>query len=380
MDFELNEEQRALADSVKAFIDERVDPRMPEIERTNAIPPELLTEASDLGLFGISIPEEYGGSNLSRLSRVLVHQMLGRSGFGFAGIFAAHGGIGSEALVTIGTPEQKQRYLPRMATGELRGCFALTEPGAGSDAGGITTTAVKKGDRYILNGVKHYISGSTHAGLLTVVARTNPAPRSKEMSVFLVEPTFKGFRIGTVYDTMGCKGHPIAELLFEDCEVPEENRLGPEGKGWLAATKTLMEGRPVVAARCVGACERLLEISTDYAKTRKQFGQAIGEFQGIHFMLADMATRTEASRLLTYRAAVLADEGRVTSQDTSMAKLFASETLAFVADSALQIQGGSGYITDNPVGRFYRDARITRIYEGTSEIQRGIIGRSMLRN
>jgi acyl-CoA dehydrogenase len=380
MDFELNEEQRALADSVKAFIDERVDPRMPEIERTNAIPPELLKEASDLGLFGISIPEEYGGSNLSRLSRVLVHQMLGRSGFGFAGIFAAHGGIGSEALVTIGTPEQKQRYLPRMATGELRGCFALTEPGAGSDAGGITTTAVKKGDRYILNGVKHYISGSTHAGLLTVVARTNPAPRSKEMSVFLVEPSFKGFRIGTVYDTMGCKGHPIAELLFEDCEVPEENRLGPEGKGWLAATKTLMEGRPVVAARCVGACERLLEISTDYAKTRKQFGQAIGEFQGIHFMLADMATRTEASRLLTYRAAVLADEGRVTSQDTSMAKLFASETLAFVADSALQIQGGSGYITDNPVGRFYRDARITRIYEGTSEIQRGIIGRSMLRN
>jgi len=380
MDFELNEEQRALADSVKAFIDERVDPRMPEIERTNAIPPELLKEAADLGLFGISIPEEYGGSNLSRLSRVLVHQMLGRSGFGFAGIFAAHGGIGSEALVTIGTPEQKQRYLPRMATGELRGCFALTEPGAGSDAGGITTTAVKKGDRYILNGVKHYISGSTHAGLLTVVARTNPAPRSKEMSVFLVEPSFKGFRIGTVYDTMGCKGHPIAELLFEDCEVPEENRLGPEGKGWLAATKTLMEGRPVVAARCVGACERLLEISTDYAKTRKQFGQAIGEFQGIHFMLADMATRTEASRLLTYRAAVLADEGRVTSQDTSMAKLFASETLAFVADSALQIQGGSGYITDNPVGRFYRDARITRIYEGTSEIQRGIIGRSMLRN
>jgi acyl-CoA dehydrogenase len=198
--------------------------------------------------------------------------------------------------------------------------------------------------------------------------------------VFLVEPKFKGFRIGTVYETMGCKGHPIAEILFEDCEVPEENRLGPEGKGWLAATKTLMEGRPVVAARCVGACERLIEISTDYAKTRKQFGQAIGEFQAIHFMLADMATRTEAARLLTWRAATLADQGRLLAKDASMAKLFASETLAFVADSALQIQGGSGYITDNPVGRFYRDARITRIYEGTSEIQRGIIGRSMLRD
>jgi acyl-CoA dehydrogenase len=380
MDFALTDEQRALADTVRAFVDERVEPCMPEIEKANHIPDALLQEAAALGLFGISIPEEYGGSNLPRFSRILVHQMLGRSGFGFAGVFASHGGIGSEALVTLGTDEQKRRYLPRMATGELRGCFALTEPGAGSDAGGITTTAVKKGDRYVLNGVKHYISGSTTAGLLTVVARTNPAPRSKEMSVFLVEPTFRGFRIGTVYETMGARGHPIAELLFEDCEVPAENRLGPEGKGWLAATKTLLEGRPVVAARCVGACERLLEISADYAKTRRQFGQAIGDFQAIHFMLADMATRTEAARLLTYRAATMADEGRLTAPDASMAKLFASETLAFVADSALQIQGGSGYIVGNPVGRFYRDARVTRIYEGTSEIQRGIIGRSLLRN
>ena len=380
MDFELTDEQRALAETVRAFVDERVEPRMPEIEKSNHIPEALLGEAAALGLFGISIPEEYGGSNLPRLSRVLVHQMLGRSGFGFAGVFASHGGIGSEALVTLGNDEQKRRYLPRMATGELRGCFALTEPGAGSDAGGITTTAVKKGDRYILNGIKHYISGSTTAGLLTVVARTNPAPRSKEMSVFLVEPKFRGFRIGTIYETMGARGHPIAELLFEDCEVPAENRLGAEGKGWIAATRTLLEGRPVVAARCVGACERLLELSTDYAKTRRQFGQAIGEFQAIHFMLADMATRTEAARLLTYRAATMADQGRLTSPDASMAKLFASETLALVADSALQIQGGSGYIVDNPVGRFYRDARVTRIYEGTSEIQRGIIGRSLLRN
>src|SRR4051812_21976467 len=176
MDFELSEEQQALADSVKAFVDERVEPRMPEIEKSNHIPDELLDEAAALGLFGISIPEEYGGSELDRFSRVLVHQMLGRSGFGFAGVFAAHGGIGAEALVSMGTPEQKKRYLPKMATGALRGCFALTEPGAGSDAGGITTTAVKQGDRYVLNGVKHYISGSTAAGLLTVVARTNPAP------------------------------------------------------------------------------------------------------------------------------------------------------------------------------------------------------------
>lgn len=380
MDFDLNSEERALADTVKAFVDERVEPSMREVEVTNTIPPELLVEAADLGLFGMSIPEAYGGVGLSRFSRLLVHQMLGRSGFGFAGVFASHSGIGSEALVELGTEDQKSRYLPRMATGELRSCFALTEPGAGSDAGGVSTQAVKRGDRYILNGVKHYISGSTSAGLITVVARTGRDAGSKELSVFLVEPGFKGFRIGAVYETMGCKGHPIAELIFEDCEVPEENRLGAEGGGWLAVTRTLMEGRPVVAARCIGACERLIEISSAYAKERRQFGRPIGEFQAIHFMLADMATRTEAARLLAYRAATLADQGRITPTDASMAKLFASEALAFVADSAVQIQGGAGYIEDNPVARFYRDARITRIYEGTSEIQRGIIGRSILRS
>ncbi len=379
MDFELTSEERALAETVKEFVDTRVEPEMREIDEKNRIPEALLAEAAALGLFGISIPEQYGGSNLSRFGRVLVHQMLGRSGFGFAGALASHTGIGSDALVSIGTEDQKRRYLPRMATGELRAAFALTEPGAGSDAGGITTAARKQGDRYYLSGVKHFISGGARAGLITVVARTNAGGRSKEMSLFLVEPSFPGFRVGAVYETLGCRGHHIAELVFEDCEVPEENRLGPEGKGWRAATQTLMEGRPLVAARCVGACDRLIEISTDYARTRKQFGQAIGDFQAIQFMLADMGTRTEAARWLTYYAATLADRGRVTPEIVSMAKLFASEALGFVADAAIQIQGGTGYIAENPVGRFYRDARVTRIYEGTSEIQRLIIGRSMLR-
>lgn len=378
MNFELTSEQLSLMDNVKRFVDERVDPRMREIEKTQHIPDELIREAAALGLFGVSIPEEYGGSNLSRFDRVLVHQMLGRSGFGFAGAIAAHTGIGSEALVTIGDSEQKRRYLPRMATGELRAAFALTEPGAGSDAGSITTSARRQGERYLLNGVKHYISGGGSAGLLTVVARTGSAG-SKELSVFLVEPGFRGFRVGRLQETMGALGHPIAELIFEDCEVPVENRLGEEGKGWRAATQTLMEGRPLVSARCIGACERLIEISTDYARMRKQFGRAIGEFQGIQFMLADMATRTEAARWLTYHAATLSDEGRARPEGISMAKLFASEALAFVADCALQIQGGSGFTAENPVSRFYRDARITRIYEGTSEIQRLIIGRALLR-
>jgi len=378
LDFELNAEERALADSVKHFIDTRVEPRMREIEERNHIPDELFKEAAQLGLFGISIPEAFGGSGLSRLSRVLVHEMLGRSGFGFAGALAAHTGIGSDALVSIGTENQKRRYLPRMASGELRAAFAITEPGAGSDAGSVRTRARKQGDRYYLNGTKHFISGGSSAGVITVVARTG-GEGSKDLTLFLVEPSFPGFRVGQLFDTMGTRGHPVAELVFEDCEVPEDNRLGPEGEGWTTATRTLSGGRPLVAARCVGACERLIEISTDYAKTRKQFGRAIGEFQAIQFMLADMATRTEAARWLTYHAATLADQGRATMERISMAKLFASEALAFVADAALQIQGGSGYMADNPVNRFYRDARVTRIYEGTSEIQRLIIGRGLMR-
>ncbi len=379
MNFDLTEEEEALAEMVKKFVDTRVDPKIRAIDENNSIPEELLVEAASLGLFGISIPERYGGTNLNRLSRVLVHQMLGRSGFGFAGALASHTGIGSDALVEIGTENQKSRYLPRMARGELRAAFALTEPSAGSDAGGITTVAHRRGDCYYLNGVKTFISGGARAGLITVVARTGDG-RDKQMSLFLVEPSFRGFRVGSVYKTMGARGHPIAELIFEECEVPEENRLGPEGKGWLAATKTLMAGRPLVAARCLGACDRLIEISTSYAKTRKQFGRAIGEFQAIQFMLADMGTRTEAARWLTYYSASLADDGRALPEIVSMAKLFASETLAFVADSAIQIQGGTGYVDDNPVGRFYRDARVTRIYEGTSEMQRLIIGRAMARN
>ena len=380
MNFELTTEERALAEMVKDFVDNQVEPAMREIEEKNEIPAEIIRDAAKLGLFGISIPEEYGGIGLSHLGRGLVNEMCGRSGFGFAGAIASHTGIGSEGLVTLGTEAQKRRYLPRMATGDLRAAFALTEPGAGSDAGGITTTATKRGDRYYLNGVKHFISGGATAGLLTVVARTQGSGRAKDMSLFLVEPSFPRFRVGVVYDTLGCRGHRIAELIFEDCEVPEENRLGGEGRGWIAATKTLMEGRPLVAARCVGACDRLIEISREYAKTRKQFNQPIGDFQGIQFMLADMATRTEASRWLTYHAATLADQGRATAEAVSMAKLFASESLAFVADAALQIQGGTGYIAENPVARFYRDARITRIYEGTSEIQRLIIGRSLTRH
>lgn len=379
MDFQITAEQQELKESVRAFIDERVEPRMDEIEAINDIPSDILAAAGELGLFGMSIPEAYGGSGLSRFERTLVHQMVGRSGFGFAGTIAAHTGIGSDGLVEMGTDSQKQRYLPRMATGELRAAFAITEHEAGSDAGGMRTRAEKRGDRYFLNGVKCYISGGSKAGLITVIARTNAGDADKQFGVFLVEPSFPGFRIGEIYETMGTKGQPIAELVFEDCEVPEENRLGAEGEGWIAAMRILNNARPLVASRCVGACERLLEISTEWVADRRQFGRPIGDFQAVRFMLADMATRTEAARWLTYKAAIDADNGDAAPETVSMAKLYASETLAFVADNALQLQGGAGYISGNPVGRFYRDARITRIYEGTSEIQRLIIGRALTR-
>ena len=378
MNFNFSAEDASLMESVRKFVDERVEPQMAAIEKSNKMSEELLQEAAALGLFGISIPEEYGGSDLSRLSCVLVHQMLGRSGFSFAGSLAAHTGIGSDSLVAIGTAEQKRRYLPRMASGEIHAALALTEPEAGSDAGSLKTTATRRGDRYYLNGVKHFITGIPHAGLITVVARTG-GPGSKGLSVFLVEPTFPGFRVGGYWDTMGNRGAPVAELIFEDCEVPEDNRLGPEGAGWNSVTKTLSRSRPLIAGRCVGSCERLIEISTEYAKNRKQFGQAIGEFQAIQFMLADMKTRTEAARWLTYHAATLADENRANMETVAMAKVFATEALDFAADTALQIQGGTGYISGNPVERFYRDARAVRIYEGTSEIQRRLIGKAMLR-
>ena len=380
MNFELTSEQKELKETMRRFVDSRIEPRMNEVEQANKFPADLIAEIANLGLFGISIPEAYGGSSLSHFDRVLVHQMAGRTGFAFDGLLASHTGIGTSGLVAIGTEAQKQRYLPRMATGELRASFALTEPGAGSDASGVRTTATRQGDVYRLNGVKHYISGGASAGLITVVARTGKEG-SRELGVFLVEPSFPGFRVGDQrFTTMGCRGHAVAELVFDDCEVPVENRLGEEGLGWLTAVQVLNQGRPLVAARCVGACERLIEISVDHARTRQQFGRAIGEFQAVQIMLADMKTRTEAARWLTYHAAHLADEGALTRDSVSMAKLFASETLAFVADAAVQIQGGAGYMAGNPVERYYRDARVTRIYEGTSEIQRSIIAKSMLRD
>ena len=374
-----NEELEMIRRGVRDFVDRVVDPAAQRIEEEDRIPEQVLDQARELGLFGISIPEAYGGLGLNMTGKCLIYGELGRSSAGFAGVIGAHTGIGTTGILVLGTEEQKQRYLPFMARGELLGCFALTEPEAGSDAASIRTTAVKKGDRYVLNGAKHFITNGPEAGIATVIAVTDRSKGPKGITAFLVEKGSKGFRVGTVERKMGLRGSHSSELIFEDCEVPEENRLGPEGEGFVAALKILTNGRAGLAARCVGSCERLIELSVDYAKQRVQFGKPIAANQAIQWMLADMAAETAAARALTYEVAGKVDRGDNVIKEAAMAKLVASETLGRVVDRAVQIHGGMGYMKDYPIERFYRDARITRIYEGTSEIQRLVIAGQLLK-
>jgi acyl-CoA dehydrogenase len=273
----------------------------------------------------------------------------------------------------MGNEEQKKKYLPKMATGELLGAFALTEPDAGSNAANLKTTAVKSGDKYILNGLKHYITNATEAGVFTVMAVTNPSMGAKGITSFIVERHFPGFRVGAVEKKMGLKGSQSAELIFENCEVPIENVLGEEGQGYVNALKILANGRAGLASRNLGSCQKLLDMSVKYAKERIQFGKPIIEHQAVSHMLAEMAVEIEALRSFTYRVAWMVDEGMKVIKEAAMLKLYGSEVYNRVADKAVQVHGGLGYIADYPVERFFRDARITRIYEGTSEIQKNII-------
>jgi acyl-CoA dehydrogenase len=365
---------------VREFVDTEVLPREQEIDRDNAVPQALIDTAGALGLFGITIPEAYGGTGLGAVARAAVHMELARTGLGsICSIVGAHTGIGTIGLVRTGAPDLKARYLPDLAAGRKIAAYAITEPDTGSDVAGVRTRAERRGDRWALNGRKHFITNGDIAGVITVIARTGPADaRRDHLSAFVVEPSFPGFRVTRVQDTMGLRGSHIAELTFEDCEVPAENLLGIEGRGLAGALMTLSEGRIGIGGRCVGAMERLLDLSVAYAKQRVQFGRPIAEFQAVQQMLADMAVDLDAARLLVWDAAWRLDQGGDVRAQASKAKLFASEALARVADRAVQVHGGYGYVAELPVEKFYRDARITRIYEGTSEIQRGIIARSLL--
>lgn len=359
--------------TIRDFVEHEVEPLAMQIEEEDRVPDHILDKSKELGLFGLSIPEEYGGIGLDMLGKCAIYEELGKTINGYTTIIGAHNGIGSVGIVEFGTKAQKEKYLPRMATGEWIGAFALTEPQAGSNAAAIKTTAVKKGDRYIVNGQKIYITNAPYAHVFTVMAVTDPSKGPKGITSFIVQRDFPGFRVGHVEKKMGLHGSHTAQIFFEDMEVPEENVLGREGEGYVNALKILANGRAGLAARCLGSCEYLLEKSLAFAHERVQFGKPIFEQQIIQHYLAEMALEIELLRTFVYRVAWMTDQKMNVIKEAAMLKLYGSEVYNRVADKAVQIHGGLGFIAEYPIERFYRDARITRIYEGTSEIQKNII-------
>ncbi|MDZ5473895.1 acyl-CoA dehydrogenase family protein [Bacillus sp. 31A1R] len=379
MDFTLPEDILLLKKAVHDFVQEEVEKVAMEIEENDEIPEHIVEASKEMGLFGLSIPEEYGGLGLDMVGKCAIYEELGKTHNGYTTLIGAHTGIGSVGIVELGTQEQKEKYLPKMATGEWIGAFALTEPSAGSNAANLKTKAVRKGDKYILNGSKHYITNSLCGHVFTVMAVTDPSKGAKGITSFIVEKDFPGFKVGAVERKMGLRGSHSAELFFEDCEVPAENVLGEEGKGYVNALKILANGRAGLAARNLGSCEKLLEMSMNYAMQRIQFEKPIFEQQAVQHMLADMAMEIELLRSMTYRVAWMSDKGMRVVKEAAMAKLYGSEVYNRVADLAVQIHGGIGYMRDYPIERFYRDARITKIYEGTSQIQKNIIAAELKR-
>ncbi|AWD66700.1 acyl-CoA dehydrogenase family protein [Priestia aryabhattai] len=375
----LTEEMQQMKSMIRNFVEKEVEPFAQQIEEEDAIPEHLVEKAKDLGLFGISIPEQYGGIGLNTVEKATVLEQLGRTHNGFVSLISAHTGIGSTGLVKLASEYLKNKYLPDMAAGNKIGAFALSEPGAGSDATNLATRAEKKGNYWVMNGTKHFITNGPIADVFTVFALTDREKGAKGgITAFLVEKDFPGLIIGKKDKKMGLRGSYTSQIIFEECIIPEENVIGEVGMGYMSALKILGEGRVGLAARAVGSCDKLIELSASYAKERIQFGKPIADNQAIQWMLADMATETEAARTLTMMAAQKIDEGKKVVKEASMAKLFASDVFNRVADKAVQIHGGMGYVSDYPVERFYRDARITKIYEGTNEVQRLIIARNVL--
>jgi acyl-CoA dehydrogenase len=373
-------EVRQLCDEIRRFIRAEVDPRSREIEESDAIPEDLIRKARELGLFGLTIPEEYGGVGLDLGGKCAVEEEMGKTNYGFATLIGNHTGISTAGIVALGNADQKRKYLPRMASGEWIGAFALTEPQAGSDPAGLRTRAVRKGDRYVLDGEKIYITNAGLANVFTVMAITDPSKGIKGISAFIVERNFKGFSIGRNELKMGMHGCTTAPLAFEDCEVPAENLLGGEGLGYIQAMKTLTAGRVTVSARCLGMMDKLISQCVEHMKLRTQGGKKLAEHQGLQWMLADMSVARDAARGLTYRAIETLLRGERGTMEASAAKLFSTEALGRVVDAAVQIHGGMGYMRELGIETTYRDARIVRIYEGTSEIQRNIIAGQLLKD
>ncbi len=369
-----------LCDELRRFLIKEVDPRSRWIEANDAIPDDLLQKTRELGLFGLTIPEQYGGIGLDLAGKCAIEEVMGSTNYGFATLIGNHTGISTTGITALGNEAQKKKYLPRMATGEWIGCFAQTEAEAGSDPAAMRTTAVKKGDRYVLNGEKIFITNAVVANVFTVMAITDKSKGVKGISAFILEKGFKGLSVGRNELKMGMHGCTTSPVIMQDCEVPAENMLGPEGMGFVQALKTLTAGRVTVAARCCGMMDKLISRSAEYMKVRSQGGHKLAEYQGLQWMLADMAVQRDAARLLTQRGIDTLMRGERGTLEAAMAKLYATEALGKVVDAAVQIHGGMGYMREAGIETTFRDARIVRIYEGTSEIQRNIIAAQILKD
>lgn len=369
-----------LLDTLRRFVHERLIPQERTVAETDAIPDDIVAEIRELGLFALSIPEEYGGLALTMQEEIEVAFVIGEAAPAFRSLFGTNVGIGSQAIVLDGTSDQKATYLPRLASGELVGSFCLTEPEAGSDAGSLRTTAVKDGDHYILNGTKRFITNAPSAGLFTVMARTDPMSKdARGVSAFLVEAGTPGLSVGAPEKKMGQQGAPVADVIFDNCRVPARNIIGgKENMGFKTAMKVLDKGRLHIAAVCTGLARRMLRDAVRYTKERTQFGNAIADFQLIQAMIADSETEIYAAKSMIRDAALARDRGEDTKRKASCAKLFASEMVGRVADRAVQMYGGAGYIADYGIEQLYRDARLFRIYEGTSQIQQLIIAKDVI--
>ncbi|MGA9290604.1 MAG: acyl-CoA dehydrogenase [Anaerobacillus sp.] len=378
MNFQLSEEHEMLRKMVRDFARKEVEPTAAERDEEERFDRKLFDQMAELGLTGIPWSEEYGGIGSDYLSYVIAVEELSRVCASTGVTLSAHTSLAGWPLNAFGTEEQKQKFLRPMAEGKLMGAYGLTEPGSGSDAGGMKTTAKRDGDDYILNGSKIFITNGGEAEIYIVFAQTDKEKRHKGITAFIVEKGTPGFSMGKKEKKLGIRSSPTLEIIFEDCRVPAENRLGEEGQGFKIAMKTLDGGRNGIAAQAVGIAQGALDAATAYAKERKQFGKPIGENQGIGFKLADMATKIEAARLLTYQAAWKESQGLPYGKESAMSKLYAGDISMEVTTEAVQVFGGYGYTKDYPVERYMRDAKITQIYEGTNEIQRLVISRMLM--
>lgn len=379
MDLKLSEEQLELKEMAREFADKRLYPKAMEYDEKGITPQELIDECGELGYFGFTTPEEYGGLGLSTSEFGGVVEEISGGCAGFGIMVSVHNGLTCEILKQYASEDLKKKYLPDMAAGKKIGAYCLTEPNAGTDIASLATTAEDKGDHYLINGTKTFVTSAIYAGILIVFVKTDPEAGHRGISCFAIDPDSDGITLGAAEKKLGIKASDTREINFSDVKVPKENMIGEINKGFRMAVTILNSGRIGVSFQAIGIAQAALDESIKYSKERKQFNQPLANFQAIQFKLADMATRIDASRLMAYRAAQLKDEGAPCHREAAMSKLFASQTANYVCNEAVQIHGGYGYIKEYPVERYFRDARITEIYEGTTEAQKMVISKDLLK-